>query len=107
MRDTQLPVLRFWFARFNTQHSTTVINYKMDALKRLAGFLWIALGAIAMYLMVTQAATEIAAAIKNDKAVLDTKMFWYIIIPIFTPIMLGLCLFGWYAWKGEYDRIER
>jgi len=78
----------------------------MDALKRLSGFLWIALGAIAIYLMAAQAATEIAAAIKNNKAVLDTKMFWYIIIPIFTPIMLGLCLFGWYAWKGEYDRIE-
>lgn len=79
----------------------------MNALKRFSGFLWIALGAIAIYLMATQANAEIATAIKNDKAVLDTKMFWYIIIPIFTPIMLGLCLFGWYAWKGEYDRIER
>ena len=79
----------------------------MDALKRLAGFLWIVLGAMAIYLMAKQAGTEISAAIANNKAVLDTKMFWYIIIPIFTPIMAGLCLFGWYAWKGEYDVIAR
>ncbi|MCC7464954.1 MAG: hypothetical protein IT261_01715 [Saprospiraceae bacterium] len=38
---------------------------------------------------------------------LDTQMFWYIIIPIFLPIILGLLLFGWYAWKGEYDVIAR
>ncbi len=76
----------------------------MDTLKRLSGFLWIALGAFAIYLMARQAGTEIDAAIRNNKAVLDTRMFWYIIVPVFTPIMLGLGLFGWYAWKGEYDR---
>ncbi|MDX2282236.1 MAG: DUF6814 family protein [Saprospiraceae bacterium] len=78
----------------------------MDSLKRISGFLWVALGLLVVYLMFSQAGTEIATAVKNNKAVLDTQMFWYIIIPIFTPIMLGLCLFGWYAWKGEYDRIE-
>ena len=78
----------------------------MDSLKRISGFLWIALGLAVVYLMFSQAGTEIAAAVKNNKAVLDTQMFWYIIIPIFTPIMFGLCLFGWYAWKGEYDQID-
>jgi hypothetical protein len=75
----------------------------MNAIKRFSGFLWIALGAAAVLLMLRQMGAEIAAAESSGKAVLDTKMFWYIIIPIFTPIMLGLCLFGWYAWKGEYD----
>ena len=79
----------------------------MNSLKRLSGFLWIFLGVTVVYLMVKQAGTEIDAAAKANKALLDTKMFWYIIIPIFTPIMLGLCLFGWYAWRGEYDRIAR
>ena len=79
----------------------------MNSLKRLSGFLWVGLGLAAVYLMVRQMGTEVSAAQAANKAVLDTKMFWYIIIPIFTPIMLGLCLFGWYAWKGEYDRIER
>jgi hypothetical protein len=79
----------------------------MDSLKRLSGFLWIALGVAAVYMMLRQMGTEVAAATAANKAVLDTKMFWYIIIPIFTPIMIGLCLFGWYAWKGEYDVIAR
>ncbi|MBL7826657.1 MAG: hypothetical protein JNJ57_08510 [Saprospiraceae bacterium] len=79
----------------------------MQSLKRLSGFIWIALGLGAVYLMVRQMSTEVSAAEVAKKAVLDTKMFWYIIIPIFTPIMAGLCLFGWYAWKGEYDVIAR
>lgn len=73
----------------------------MNLLKKFAGVLCIVLGVVAIVLMVMQAGKEIA---KNP--VLDTKMFWYIIIPIFSPIMLGLCLFGWYGLKGEYDRIE-
>ena len=79
----------------------------MQSLKRLSGFIWIALGLGAVYQMVRQMSTEVSAAEVAKKAVLDTKMFWYIIIPIFTPIMAGLCLFGWYAWKGEYDVIAR
>lgn len=79
----------------------------MNTLKRFSGFLWMALGVAAVLLMLRQMGTELAAARAANKAVLDTQMFWYIIIPIFTPIMIGLCLFGWYAWKGEYDRIAR
>ena len=77
----------------------------MDSIKRFSGILWMALGVAAVYLMVKQAGTEISNAITANKAVLDTKMFWYIIIPIFTPIMFGLGLFGYYALKGEYDRL--
>lgn len=78
----------------------------MNSLKRLSGFIWIALGLAAIYLMASQAGNEIAAAVASSKAVLDTRMFWYIIIPVFAPIMAGLCLFGWYALKGEYDTIS-
>jgi hypothetical protein len=74
----------------------------INQIKRFAGFLWIALGAVAIWLMFSTANAEIAVAEASRKAVLDTRMFWYVIIPIFTPIMLGLCLFGWYAWKGEF-----
>jgi len=28
---------------------------------------------------------------------------WIIIIAVFTPIAIGLMIFGWYAWKGEYN----
>lgn len=30
---------------------------------------------------------------------------WIIIIAVFTPIAVGLMIFGWYAWKGEYRRL--
>ncbi|MBL7797647.1 MAG: hypothetical protein JNJ90_14210 [Saprospiraceae bacterium] len=79
----------------------------MNALKRLSGFIWIILGLVAIYLMFKQAGAEIAEARAGIRPLLDTQMFWYVIIPIFTPIMLGLCLFGWFAWKGEYDVIAR
>jgi hypothetical protein len=79
----------------------------MNSIKSISGLIWMALGLAAIYLMAKQAGSEISAAVKANKAVLDTQMFWYIIIPIFTPIMLGLCLFGWYALKGEYGTVPR
>jgi hypothetical protein len=79
----------------------------MNAIKRLSGFLWIALGITAIYLMFNQASIEIGEARAGLRALLDTQMFWYVIIPIFTPIMIGLCLFGWFAWKGEYDAVDQ
>ncbi|MEO0007565.1 MAG: hypothetical protein RJA20_1761 [Bacteroidota bacterium] len=79
----------------------------MNSLKRLSGIIWIVLGVATVFMMSSQAVKEISAASAANKAVLDTRMFWYIIIPIFAPVMAGLCLFGWYAWKGEYDEIAR
>lgn len=79
----------------------------MNSIKRLAGFVWIFLGVAAIYMLVSRAGLEIGEAAAGKRPLLDTKMFWYIIVPIFSPIMLGLCLFGWYAWKGEYDSIDR
>ena len=74
----------------------------MDALKRLAGFVWIALAAAAIYLLISRASLEIGEAAAGKRPLLDTRMFWYIIVPIFSPILLGLGLFGWYAGRGEY-----
>jgi len=79
----------------------------MNSLKRISGFLWLVLGAITIYMLFSRAGLEISEAVAGKRPLLDTKMFWYIIIPIFLPIMIGLCLFGWYAWKGEYDVIAR
>ncbi len=67
--------------------------------KQYAGIIWIALAAFGVYLMVHQATIEFG---KNPA--LDTRIFWYTIIPIFTPIMFGLGLFGYYCLKGEYDQ---
>ena len=73
----------------------------MNSLKRISGLLWMAAAVLAVYLMVMQASTEFAKS-----PALDTRIFWYTIIPIFTPIMFGMALFGYYCLKGEYDRIE-
>jgi len=66
-----------------------------------------ALGAAATYFLISHAVGEIGEAAVGKRPLLDTQMFWYIIIPVFLPIIAGLCLFGWYAWKGEYDAIPR
>ena len=78
----------------------------MNNLKKTAGFLWIALAAATVLFMLYRANLEIGHAVQSGKAdeILNQRMFWFIIIPIFTPIMAGLALFGWYAWKGEYGR---
>jgi hypothetical protein len=74
----------------------------MDTLKRLSGILWIGLAILAVYLMVIQAGKEF-----GQSPSLDTRIFWYTIIPIFTPIMGGLAIFGYYCLQGEYDQIDK
>ena len=71
----------------------------MDTIKRFAGALWIILAVLALYLVFHQAGIEF-----GKQPTLDTKIFWYTIIPVFFPIMLGLGLFGYYAFKGEYNK---
>jgi hypothetical protein len=73
-----------------------------NRLKRWLGLVWMALAVATVAAMVVQARTEITAAVTAGKAVADTRMFWFIVLPVFTPIMIGLGLFGYYAWKDEY-----
>lgn len=91
----------------------------MSAIKRLLGILWMALGPIAIYFMVSNAAVKIsAAAAKIESATDDVArglaeaaktnitLQWGIIITIFVPVAIGMIIFGYYAFKGEYDKIE-
>lgn len=71
----------------------------MNWIRKIAGLLWIAIGVAAFGLMLYRASVEFG---KNPS--LDTRIFWFTIVPVFTPIMIGLGLFGWYALRGEYDR---
>lgn len=70
----------------------------MNTLKRYAGLVWIALAIFGVCLMVYQANIEFG---KNPA--LDTRIFWYTIFPVFTPIMCGFALFGYYCLRGEYN----
>ena len=72
----------------------------MNIIKRYAGILWILMGPVAIYYLVATALKEI-----EKKPVIDTKIQWIVFIIIFIPIAIGLMIFGWYALKGEYDRL--
>ena len=69
----------------------------MNAVKRILGILWIALGVVTLFYLIKTASSEIA---RNPLP--STKIQWGIFIVIFIPIAAGLVLFGYYALKGEY-----
>ena len=72
----------------------------MNQLKRFAGILWIVMGPVAVYYLIKTAASEI-----SKKPVIDTKIQWGVFVVIFIPIAIGIMIFGWYAFKGEYDHL--
>jgi len=72
----------------------------MNALKRIAGILWIIAGPFAIYYLVRTAIDEI-----NKKPVIDTKIQWAVFVIVFIPIAIGIIIFGFYAIKGEYDHL--
>ncbi|RPD43806.1 DUF6814 family protein [Paracnuella aquatica] len=72
----------------------------MDQIKRYAGIVWMLLGPVAMFYLIKTAASEIAA-----KPVIDTKIQWGVFVIVFLPIAVGMIIFGYYAWKGEYDHL--
>ncbi|MBX9785142.1 MAG: hypothetical protein K2X48_17785 [Chitinophagaceae bacterium] len=72
----------------------------MNQIKRFAGIIWMALGPLVCYFLISTALSEIA-----KKPVMDTKIQWGVFVIVFIPIAIGLVIFGWYAWKGEYDHL--
>ena len=88
----------------------------MNNLKRKLGIVWILLGPMAIYFMISNAlqalgradkaiagATSEAAKAAAEAAKTNTILQWSIIVIIFIPIAFGLVIFGRYSWKGEYD----
>lgn len=71
----------------------------MNGIKRSLGILWILIGIASVALLVYSAVTNIGSA-KGD---IGKPLPWVIIIAVFTPIAIGLIIFGRYALKGEYD----
>ena len=75
----------------------------MNNLKRILGIVWMLIGPVLFFILIKSAVHNISAAGKGD---INKPLPWIIIISIFTPIAIGLVIFGWYAWKGEYDRFS-
>ena len=72
----------------------------MNNIKLYAGIIWIVLGPLAIYYLIKTAAAEIA-----KKPVIDTKIQWAVFITVFIPIAFGMMLFGYFAFKGDYDHL--
>ena len=71
----------------------------MNTIKKYLGLVWIIIAIGAIVLLIKTALENIQA---DGKLEINQPMPWIIIITIFTPIAIGMALFGYYALKGEY-----
>ena len=74
----------------------------MNQLKKVMGVLWMILAPVVIYFLVMGAVHNIYSAGTKD---INKPIPWIIIIAIFTPIAIGLMIFGFYSVKGEYDKL--
>ncbi len=74
----------------------------MNTLKKYLGIVWLLLAPVIIYFLISGAITHIDSEGTKD---INNPVIWIIIIAIFTPIAIGLMIFGWYAWKNEYDHL--
>ena len=74
----------------------------MNAFKRYFGLILLLLAPLVIYELIAGAVANIDTAGKKD---INNPVIWVIIIAIFTPIAVGLVIFGWYAFRGEYDHL--
>lgn len=72
----------------------------MNALKKYLGLVWMAIAIVSYYILIQTAVDKIAA-----KPTADTIIEWSIFAIIFFPIAVGLWMFGWLAWKGDYSQL--
>jgi hypothetical protein len=61
------------------------------------------IGPVLFIMLVISAVNNINSNAKGD---ISNPIPWIIILAIFLPIAIGLSVFGWYALKGDYDRVE-
>lgn len=76
----------------------------MNIIKRTLGLLWLILGPLVIYFLISGALDNIDPMGTKD---INKPIPWIIIIAIFTPIAVGLMIFGYYAFKGEYDKLPQ
>jgi len=74
----------------------------MNSVKRILGYLWILIAIASIVILVVGAVKNIDM---NGSADINKPVPWIIIIAIFTPIAIGLMIFGYYALKDEYSRL--
>ncbi len=70
----------------------------MNKLKQFAGYLWILIGIGSILLLIWQSILKMVA-----KPTQDVIIPWLIILLVFTPVAIGLVIFGKYAAQGEFS----
>jgi hypothetical protein len=73
-------------------------------LKRYFGIILLLIAPLIIYALIDGAVANIDPQGRKD---INNPVIWIIIITIFTPIAVGLMIFGWYALKGEYDELPK
>ncbi|PWS27689.1 hypothetical protein DHW03_08895 [Pedobacter yonginense] len=76
----------------------------MNALKKFLGVIWLITGPLTMAFLIVQAIQKVGLT-HTDIERTNTILQWAIILFIFFPISIGLVIFGFYALRGEYDRL--
>ena len=66
------------------------------------GIVWMVIAPAVIYFLVMGAVHNISSTGTKD---INKPIPWIIIISIFTPIAIGLMIFGYYALRGEYDKL--
>jgi hypothetical protein len=72
----------------------------MNTIKKYLGLVWILLAIFAFIKLINAAYNNISSHGNLD---INKPLPWIIIITIFTPIVIGMILFGWYAFTNEYN----
>lgn len=78
----------------------TIKMNTMNQLKKYLGLVWMALAPLTIFFLIRTALQQIAA-----KPVIDTKIQWGVFVIVFIPIAIGLMIFGYYCFKGEYSHL--
>jgi uncharacterized Tic20 family protein len=76
----------------------------MNAFKRYFGLIFLFIAPFVIYELVNGAIDNIDT---QKKELINSPVNWIVIIAIFIPIAIGLVIFGWYAFRGEYDHLPR
>jgi hypothetical protein len=75
----------------------------MKMIKRYLGIVWMIMGPVFLVLLLRGAYHNINAGGDGD---ISNPVPWIIIITISIPITIGLVIFGWYSFKGEFDEMN-
>lgn len=76
----------------------------MKTIKRIIGTLLMIAAPIILFLLINGAINNISSTGTKD---INQPIPWIVIITIFTPISLGLGIFGYYAFQGDYDVLPK